>query len=102
MTEQSITIDDAINFLNELIARDEDAMTSLVNQRVICNENMAFHPTVQVGINENKEYIVGMIGILNGLFGINTNKYGYITFVFREDGKLSYARKTYVGEGNSL
>ncbi|HBI37097.1 MAG TPA: hypothetical protein DDY71_05580 [Spirochaetia bacterium] len=95
MTKQSITIDDAINFLNELIALDKDAMTKLVTQRVICNEDMAFHPTVQVGINENREYIVGMAGILNGLFGINTNKYGYITFVFEDDGKLSHARKTY-------
>jgi len=102
MVKQSITIDDAINFLNELIALDEDAMTELVNQRVICNEGVAFHPTVQVGINENREYIVGIVGILNGLFGINTNKYGYITFVFGDNGKLSHVRKTYVGEGNSL
>ena len=98
MTKQLITIDDAIDFLNDLITLDKDAMTKLVDQKVTCNEGMAFHPTVQVGINEDKEYIVGMAGILNGLFGINTNKYGYITFVFGEDGKLSHAKKTYMKE----
>lgn len=66
-------VKDAIKFLNEILARDERAISELfLSKRVECNLLLADHPTVQV-IPLNMDYglyDVGILGILNGLFGV--------------------------------
>jgi hypothetical protein len=101
MVKELITIDDTIYFLNELISIDPNAIKNLINARVLCNQQMADHPTVQVGrisdkthkYNEKEPFRVGFIGILNGLFGTipeGTHKgWGVITFICDEEGNLS-------------
>ena len=64
MIHEQITIDETISFLNTLLAIDGDAVTRLIESRVTCNQDLVDHPTVQCG----KDF-VGMLGILNGLFG---------------------------------
>lgn len=83
---ETISIDDAITYLNELIALDKPAIAALIANRVPCNEALANHPTVQVS-KQNDGYHVGMLGILNGLFGVDDTEWGPIVFVF-EDGDL--------------
>jgi len=46
---ETVSIDDTIVFLNELLKIDKSAINSLMNSRVECNEELAKHPTVQVG-----------------------------------------------------
>ena len=84
--EISVTIDDAIAYLNELIELDRPAMAALIANRVPCNKALADHPTAQVG-QRHGGFSIGMLGILNGLFGVDENDWGFITFVF-EDGNL--------------
>lgn len=57
-----------VEFLNELITIDPTAVNALVNARVECNAQLAYHPTVQAGVKDDK-YQVGLLGILNGFFG---------------------------------
>lgn len=56
-----------VNLLNELNKADPRVLKKLIEYRVPCNEKVADHPTVQVS-PEGDEYVVGLLGILNGLF----------------------------------
>jgi hypothetical protein len=59
-----------VRFLDSLAKLDPDAMGDLINARVRCNEKIAEHPTVQVGMQTpgGRAY-VGLLGILNGWAG---------------------------------
>ena len=73
-----------VSFLNELLAVDESAVYSLMETRVICNEAMLNHPTVQVATDEADVPVVGILGILNGFVGVDEESYGYIEAVYDE------------------
>jgi hypothetical protein len=64
---QKITLDDIINLLNQMLVIDRQAITELVNNRVVCNEVLADHPTIVVGERDGV-CKVGLLGVLNGLF----------------------------------
>lgn len=70
--------DELISFLNSLVEIDRYAIAELLCTRVVCNEVMAGHPTVQVAAGSEKsnvtyiapgQYRVGILGILNGYCG---------------------------------
>lgn len=63
-----------VNFMNELLRIDRNAITNLISHRVPCNCTLADHPTVQVDGREGCK--VGMLGVLNGLCGIDEDGYG--------------------------
>jgi len=88
--KQSITITEVINYLNELADIDREAIRNLVNARVRCTETLSVHPTAQVGIVNATEgtYEIGMLGLLNGVFGVDEQGYGPIMAMFSEEGAL--------------
>jgi hypothetical protein len=97
-----INAEGAIKFLNEIHALDPTVLPKLISHRVECNQALADHPTVQVGfcgefgeMNSGlaDKYVVGFMGILNGLFGIRDYGSGYIAYV-EENGKLKGFRLT--------
>lgn len=92
MIKETVTLDETIEYLNELIEVDRVAIAALIANRVPCNEELADHPTVQV-YAQHGGFLVGMLGILNGLFGIHENGYGPIAFTF-EDGSLLAVGRT--------
>ncbi len=70
-----------IQYLNSLLLLDSTAISKLIDIRVSTNAKLANHETVQVvqnGTDENPEYIVGLLGILNGLCGIDEDGVGFI------------------------
>lgn len=74
MIRQSLTPQELCEFMNELIKLDPEGINRLVRARVQINNDLAEHPTVQVGTirDTNQEvvgYDLGLMGILNGLFG---------------------------------
>jgi len=81
MLKETIKAQDVSDLLNDLLKLDYGCITSLINNRESCNDAIANHPTVQV-----QQYIddkfpkVGLIGILNGLFGIAPSGMGAICF----------------------
>jgi len=112
-TAINTTIDHAIKVLNEILMLDKKAIESLISNRVECNEALADHPTVQVGAIMNKTsscgkseymgseitgYNVGLLGIINGLFGVDENKCGYIAARYNDDGNLICFERFKVGE----
>ena len=84
----------AISFLNELIALDPQAITALVESRVPCNQALADHPTVQVSATTGNGFSVGLLGVLNGLFGAREDGWGFITAVFDDNGQITEFKKT--------
>ena len=58
-----------VDYLNELTGMDRPAMGALISNRVPCNEELANHPTCQVGM-QNGGWHVGLLGLLNGLCGM--------------------------------
>ena len=78
-----------INFLNELVKLDNKAMRDLVETRVLCNKELADHPTVQVSSSDGDNFRVGLLGILNGLCGAReSDGWGYIAANFDDDNNL--------------
>jgi len=101
MIKEAITLDEVIDFFNELIEIDRDAVDNLFNSRVRCNEALARHPTVQVLIKgcDPVRHEVGIVGIINGLFGAYPDEplKGWGPFGYNVDdktGKLIKVGKT--------
>ncbi len=78
MVKNEITIQETVDFLNSLLVIDRQAITALFSMRMACNTDLADHKTVQVGV-EGSYAQVGMIGILNGLFGTDQYGWGHIS-----------------------
>lgn len=95
MIKESVTINEVIEILNEAVARDREAINNLISSRVGCNKVLADHPTIQVRFNYI-EHSVGLLGVLNGLFGIDDiSGWGAITAVINdEDGILEEFTRT--------
>ena len=67
----------ALRVLNKAYTADPAAIHSIVNLRVPCNQILADHPTIQVGVNQfgsNESFDVGLVGILNGIIEAATGQ----------------------------
>lgn len=90
--KSKVSIEETVDFLNELLKTDPVTVNSLLSMRTSCSEKMADHPTVQVGtIGKSTYYIVGLIGIINGLFGVDDDDMGRITADYK-DGQITRFR----------
>ena len=93
MLKDQVTLDEVIDLLNEIHAADPKAMLQLIEGRIPCNEKLAEHPTVQCltvgGVN-----MVGILGVINGIFGVNERGVGGIAALFNSSGELTGFIKT--------
>lgn len=94
MSQKIATVDlqEVVDYLNGLLKADRRAIQTLVSTKVKCNEALAFHPTVQVIITGPDQYETGVLGVLNGLFGIDEKGDSYIMAVFGSNGLLKEFR----------
>lgn len=65
-----------INFFNDLLTLDKDAIKKLIESRVPCNNDLADHPDILVLVNSDSNgnpinHQIGLLGVLNGLTGID-------------------------------
>lgn len=70
----TVTPADAVKLLNQALKADPKAMHELVETRASCNNKIAGHPTIQCAVETGAvtgrtSYSVGLVGILNGIFG---------------------------------
>lgn len=91
MIKSSMTPKQAVSILNELLGNDRRAIESLFGIRVPCNKKLADHPTAQVFQIAQKYYLIGMLGLLNGLFGSDKDGWGCICMEVRY-GKIERFR----------
>jgi hypothetical protein len=81
--KEKISLSQVIGILNSAIRADRKAIQTLIESRKPCNKKLANHPSIQVGYNKrSKKYRVGLLGMLNGLFGVDKNMFGGISAVF--------------------
>jgi hypothetical protein len=74
-----IVVEETVKVLNRINEADPSVMPALIKMRVPCNDAVRDDETVQVGsATEGDGYEVGFLGILNGIFGIDENHYGFI------------------------
>jgi len=67
----------AVDMLNDMFHRDPVAVQRLVEQRILCNAELASHPTIPVaapGLDQDDDGggLIGLLGVLNGLCGVWT------------------------------
>ena len=77
-----------VELLNEALTLDPVAVSALCVYRVPCSVGLADHPKIQVlqlGAQSLAQYEVGMLGILNGLTGVDSKGRGAIAAEFRVD-----------------
>ncbi len=89
---------DVIRVLNSAVECDKDAIHKLVEFRVRCNTTLAQHPTIQVRTTQESTstgpatrvdvHRVGLIGILNGILGVDEFEQAYLAGSYDGDGKL--------------
>jgi len=80
---------DAVDLLNEMYALDGAATAALIENRVPCNEALLEHPTIQVGAtNRYGHGLVGLLGVLNGLFGVHNTRGCIIAMYDEHTGEL--------------
>ena len=93
----TISVQEVVDTLNQLLVADKPTIQSLFDHRVGCNETIANHPSVIVGlaknwrknrpdipIAEDARYVLGPLGILNGLFGMNEERTGPIGGIYQD------------------
>ena len=89
MISKQVQVVGVLAVLNEMVAMDPEAAHALVEQRVPCNKALQGHPTIQVQVDGTKAK-VGLLGVLNGLFGADEEGWGPIAACFDDDtGKLT-------------
>jgi hypothetical protein len=84
MIKENISIDEVVTLLNEMLSLDIGATAALLANRVPCNSDLVNHPTIQVD-TQHGVYFVGLLGVINGLFGVNEDNQGAIGYVFEDD-----------------
>lgn len=84
----TVDLQSVVDYLNGLLKADRRAIQELISTKVKCNETLAFHPTVQVIITGPDQYETGVLGVLNGLFGIDERGESYIMAVFNDNNVL--------------
>jgi hypothetical protein len=84
-----MSIEEAINILNDILKTDKEAIKKLVEYRVPCNKELMLHKTVQVLCIDGGEPTVGLMGIINGIFGVHERTgCGFIGIEIDEDGDV--------------
>lgn len=94
-----ISLDHVLARLNEWTKLDTTAMESLIEKRTKCNEALADAPSIQVLVpEEGTGFEVGVLGLLNGLFGSiqegEKKGWGQIAAVFDDSGRLQEFRRS--------
>lgn len=84
----TVSIDDVIKVLNDALDHDRVAMQSLIESRVQCSDSFIEHPSIQVGHNHEGHVEIGMLGIINGLFGTDDMGSGPVGAYYDGSGQL--------------
>ncbi len=90
-----LSVNEVIELLNTYLNFDRAAITNLIRRQISCNKDMADHPTIQVRADHGIPF-VGMLGIINGLFGTREDGWGHITAVVDDAGQIERFENTEV------
>lgn len=67
---ETLTVDDVIDFLNDLIVRDYHAVRRMTGISIPCNRSLVSHPSLQVDLGEEGvPASFSILGLINALYG---------------------------------
>ena len=78
---RATTVEQAVRVLNEALEADPEAVNALFAHREQCSIIFADHKTIQVSADGGTclpAYSVGLLGIINGIFGVDGDGWGAI------------------------
>lgn len=78
MYRGTVTPQQIVDYLNHLLKIDYNTIENYCFSRICCSKKLAKHPTAQVHKDEFGNYSIGLLGILNGLIGVDEEGYGCI------------------------
>ena len=82
----------AADVLNQALACDPVAIQAIMAVEIPINDTLAKHPTIQVGKSIIKptdgECVLRPIGLINGLFGGDSEGRGFIYMIVYPDGRI--------------
>ena len=85
-------VEHAIRVLNEALASGPDAMHQFIHMGVPVHLSLAEHPSIQVGKSliapKDGDYVMHPLGLINGLFGVDDNEWGYIYMTQSDAGEI--------------
>jgi len=83
----------AAEALNRALCADPQAIMSLVNHRVACNQRLADDATIQVGsLDDAPPWRVGLLGVINGIVGCDANGLGLVMALGDVDDSQCFTR----------
>jgi hypothetical protein len=93
VSPEPLTLDVAIERLNSMVLADPHAMQRLCEHRTLCNAALTEHPTAQVVAQRGDQFvgehnIIGMLGVINGIFGVDADGWGFIAAKYEDTGEL--------------
>jgi len=83
MIRNPVSIEQALEVLNRAVRSDREAVENLLDQRVECNDTLADDPEIQIGLHLNGKSTLSFLGLLNGIFGENEDRWGAIVAVYK-------------------
>lgn len=89
MSKETVTLDGVVQLLRDMLSLDANALQQLCDTRVSCNRALADHPTIQTVEDGAGRTTVGLLGVLNGLFGVDEAGSGLLFISFEPNGKIS-------------
>ena len=85
-------VDLALQVLNEALDADPEAINLLFAHEVPINDDLVPHWSIQVGESlqsPDSGYVLRVMGLINGLFGVASDDYGYIGMDVADDGRIN-------------
>ncbi len=72
-----MTPSQVVDFLNDMLRTDPEAISALFNHREPCNSLMIDHPYVMAQLGRDNVARVGVLGLLNGMIGQENNRLNF-------------------------
>ncbi len=83
-----VSVQGVVDLLNQALRMDGQGISALIEERITVNKDLANHPTIQCVDSGRGRFEIGMLGFLNGLFGVDEKMSGAIEAVIDDKKKL--------------
>lgn len=94
-SEKALLAASVIELLYSALCLDPKAISQLLEHRVPCNKDLAYHATIQSVPEQVSNtsgaaqlvtvYKVGLLGLLNGIIGVDSNSEGILQAVYADN-----------------
>lgn len=89
-----VSVKEAIDLLNDALKTDRKSIEEMFKTRIKCTKKLMNHKTIQVRKYISDEFpTVGVLGLINGIFGISEKGAGPICMVLGDDDHIQHFKR---------